>query len=240
MNIISVIKVFFISVATVIFSTMIFLTLPVNYKGKVFNFISVIWAKTVLFIGRVKINFEGLENIDLNKSYVFVANHQSSFDIPPFMAMVKQQMKFIAKKELTYIPFFGWCLAVGYIIVDRRNRASAIRSLHKAAKKIKKGVSVIMFPEGTRTEGGDIQQFKKGAFILAMDLKLDIIPCTIHGGTKVNPRRTLIVNKGTIHIKVDKPIPISEYNTDNKDQLIERVRNTIIQNQKYLMEKYGK
>ena len=106
-----------------------------------------LWAKLILFVSRIKVSVNGLSNIDPSASYIYMCNHQSNFDIPVLLSCIPVQFRWLAKAELFKIPIFGRSMrAAGYISIDRFNRASAIESISEAAKKIKHGASVMIFP----------------------------------------------------------------------------------------------
>lgn len=188
-----------------------------------------IWVATMLEVFRVKVIVTGLENFERDRPYVFVSNHQSHFDIVTIFHSTPTNLRFIAKKSLFYIPFFGWYLALaGYIPLDRSNRDRAIRSHDKAAEKIRKGVPIVSFPGGTRSLDGNVQPFKKGAFMLALKAGVPIVPISITGSIKVLPKTSVAIRSGTIRIHYAKPIDVSNYTIDDRDRLMADVRDVII------------
>ena len=157
-----------------------------------------------------------------------MCNHQSNFDIPVLLSYLPVQFRWLAKAELFKIPIFGRGMrAAGYISIDRFNRASAFESLGEAAEKIKGGVSVMIFPEGTRSIDGKIRPFKKGGFVLAVDAGVPIIPIVLRGTRSIMPKGQLRINPGHVYMDIQKPIDTSDYTRDSKDDLIERVRTVI-------------
>ncbi len=135
----------------------------------------------------------------------------------------------IAKKQLGKIPFFGWAMHAGrFIFIDRQNPIAARRSIEEAARRIKRGHSVLLFPEGTRTRDGNIGPFKKGGFHLAIASGATIVPCAIRGSRAVMPRGSWLIHSGAIHVEVGEPISTVGLVDDDRDALLDRVRAQII------------
>jgi len=190
-----------------------------------------LWAKMLLLISNTRVEVIGAENIIHNKPQVFMANHQSDFDILIVLGHVPGQFRWIAKKELFRVPLFGAAMRnAGYIPIDRSNHDSALKSMEEAARIIRKGHSVMTFPEGTRSSDGTIQRFKQGTFHLAIQAGVPIVPITIIGTSAVMPKRSLKITPGEIRVIIDKPIDVSGYTIETRQQLIDEVRNTIVGN----------
>jgi 1-acyl-sn-glycerol-3-phosphate acyltransferase len=134
----------------------------------------------------------------------------------------------VAKKELVRVPIFGWCLlTTGQIIIDRGNREKAVRSLERAAARIRAGASVIAFPEGTRSAAGSLRPFKSGPFHLAVAAQVPIIPVTVSGSQRITPKGSLNAQAGTVRIVFGKPIPTRGVRLDERNELKARVRAAI-------------
>lgn len=190
-----------------------------------------IWGKILLLICNTKVEVIGKENLEANKSHVFMSNHQSDFDILIALAHIPGQFRWLAKKELFNIPVFGAAMkGAGYISIDRQNREKAMESLDEAALRIRNGKSVMTFPEGTRSRYGEIKAFKQGTFYLAIKSGVPIIPITIIGSGQIMPKRSLRVRPGRVKLVIDKPIDVKDYSIENRQELIEKVRNIIIKN----------
>jgi len=160
-----------------------------------------------------------------------MANHQSDFDILIALAHIPVQFRWIAKKELFAIPIFGAAMrSAGYIEIDRSNREKAIRSIDEAALRIRSGKSVMTFPEGTRSPDGHIKAFKQGAFHLAIQSGVPIIPVTIIGSGRIMPKRSLRIKPGQIKMVIGKPIDVKHFTIERRHELIEIVTNEIILN----------
>ena len=160
-----------------------------------------------------------------------MSNHQSDFDILVVLGFVPGQFRWIAKKELFNIPIFGGAMRnAGYIEIDRQDHEKALRSLDIAAQKIRDGKSVMTFPEGTRSKDGVIKPFKQGMFHLAIKAGVPIVPISIIGAGAIMTKRSLRINPGKVTIMIDKPIDVTGYTVESRAQLIERVRNRIVNN----------
>jgi len=161
-------------------------------------------------------------------SYVYVANHQSQFDIPALVVAMPTEFRMVAKRELLYIPIFGWALwLAGFIFIDRADREKAIRSLERAPRTLHRGISIVVFAEGTRSLDGRLLPFKKGGFVMALRAGVPIVPVSIRGGRDVLPKGSLRVRPGTIEVVFGAPIQTSTYTLDTKEALIAMVRDRI-------------
>ena len=168
---------------------------------------------------------EGLENVDLQRPQIFIANHSGLHDILSLSAHLPIQFRWIAKKSLFRVPFMGWHMRrSGYIAIDRDNPREAARSIVEAARVIHSGVNAIAFPEGTRSRTGELGRFHSGAFSLALRTGVPLVPITVDGSHRVILPKTLQVNPGvTIRIKIDRPIDLSRYGRTEKHRLMEDV-----------------
>jgi len=198
-----------------------------NKAHKVAN----LWARMLLWLTSTRVNVIGRENVLLGKPQIFMANHQSDFDILIVMAHIPGQFRWIAKKELFKIPIFGKAMrSAGYIEIDRQNHEKAMKSLDEAAQKIREGKSVVTFPEGTRSKDRTIKPFKQGLFHLAIKAGVPIIPISIIGAHEIMPKRTLKFRPGKITMIIDRPVDVSGYTIETRGELIERVRGIIVRN----------
>jgi 1-acyl-sn-glycerol-3-phosphate acyltransferase len=174
------------------------------------------------------VHVTGKENIDKNRSYVIISNHQSMYDIFLIYGWLGIDIKWVMKKELAKIPGVGFgSKKVGHIFLDRSNSRVALESLNDAKRKLVKGTSVVIFPEGTRSPTGQPGNFKKGAFKLALDLGLPILPITIIGTRKVLPSGSIDLRPGKVSMIIHKPIDISLYNEEKMKELMDKSRAVI-------------
>ena len=176
------------------------------------HFIARVWAKSILFaVPFWRLNVSGLENIPPGKKpYVIVANHLSLIDILVLLSGLNRSFKFMAKKELFSVPFMGWHMALtGYIPVDRKSAQSSYAAMRKAMQWIRKGVSVVFFPEGTRSRSGQIQPFKIGAFKVAQEAGVMILPVVLYGTRDALPKKSWIIRRASrFHLSVGKPVEV--------------------------------
>jgi len=200
-------------------------------SGNPLHKIARFWGKSILVVSGVKVCVKGLSNIDLSAPYIYMPNHQSNFDIPVLLGHLTVQFRWLAKMELFKIPIFGRAMRkAGYISIDRYHRESAIESLKVAANKIKNGVSVLIFPEGTRSWDGKIRSFKKGGFVMAIDSGVPIVPVVITGTRAIMPKGKFRVYPGHVSMVIHKPIDTSTYIRETKEVLMESVRRVICDN----------
>ncbi|HQM91655.1 MAG TPA: lysophospholipid acyltransferase family protein [Syntrophales bacterium] len=190
--------------------------------------VSVLWAQIMLRLSSVKVTVEGRENILKGRPQVFMANHQSGFDILIVLANIETYFAWIAKKELFAIPVFGRALArTGSIPIDRKNFIRAMRSIDDAARRIREGKSVMTFPEGTRSMDDQVHPFKKGVFHLALKAGVPIVPVTIVGSGGIMPKKSLRVHPGHVTLVIDRPIDVTAYTEETLDDLLNRVHDVI-------------
>jgi 1-acyl-sn-glycerol-3-phosphate acyltransferase len=188
------------------------------------------WVRWILATCGVRVVTEGLENVDRRRSYVFMSNHQSVFDIAAIVHTVPVSFRFVAKKELVRIPFFGWVLGLSnQIVIDRGNREKAVRTLHRAAQRVRAGASVIIFPEGTRSPGGQLREFKSGGFHLAIEAQVPVLPVTVSGSQRITPKRSLRIESGVVKVVYGKPIPTRGLALEDRQGLKDEVRGAILQ-----------
>jgi 1-acyl-sn-glycerol-3-phosphate acyltransferase len=201
----------------------------IDRKGTLYHGLARSWAKVVLRIFGVHVHLSGTENLELGKTYVYVSNHASMFDIPAVIASIPDEIRIVFKKELSYVPIWGWALAVGhYVSIDRFSAKDAMKSLDAAAEKIREGASVLLFAEGTRTRSGKLQPFKRGAFALASKAGIPVVPLTINNSFNILPKGSLLVRRADISLIVDKPIATAGLGGKADEMnLMESVRNVI-------------
>ena len=186
------------------------------------------WSGWITRFAGVRIIVDNRANLEPQQPYVFMANHASTIDIWALFLAIPRRVRMIAKKQLARIPLFGWVMWAGrFIFIDRQNAAAARRSIEEAGRRIRGGVSVLIFPEGTRTRDGQMGPFKKGGFHLAMDAGVPIVPVALRGTRALMPRGSLRVKSGKVFVTIGAPIPTSGLTIDDRPALIERVRDAI-------------
>jgi 1-acyl-sn-glycerol-3-phosphate acyltransferase len=220
--------VFWTVIVTVFFSIMTIFVSFLSKTGELTHKVVSVWARFILFGSGVRVKVRGYYYIDPSESYIYMPNHQSDFDIPVLLAHLKVQFRWLAKAELFKIPFFGQAMRrAGYISINRKERRAAFESLKKAAEMIRNGVSVLIFPEGTRSNDGKIAPFKKGGFLLAVDSGVPIMPIIIYGTREIMPKDRLVIKPGNVILEIRKPIETYAYTRKRKNDLIETVRQVI-------------
>lgn len=222
-------------VVLLFYAVLAILLLPVLlicYVGK--------WSEPLLSIGKwalgigrrilcIRVDVSGIERIDRKKAYVFMANHLSLLDGPLLFWLIPQSIRVILKKEVFRIPIIGQGMRhVGFVPVDRRKLRGGKRSIEKAARLIKeKGFSFLIFPEGTRSRDGRIQQFRRGGFFLALSSQVPIVPVSLQGTYQLMPRGSFFARKGRIRVLFHQPLPVIGYSRKNMPLLIDKVRKII-------------
>jgi 1-acyl-sn-glycerol-3-phosphate acyltransferase len=201
---------------------------PFDRRGQGFVWAARSWVRWILPLCRVEVQCEGLEALDPEQPYVFMSNHQSVFDVAAIISTLPVAYRFVAKRELTWIPFFGWALVLGrQVIVDRGNRVRSVESLERAAEQIRSGISVIIFPEGTRSATGSLGAFKSGGFHLAIRAGVPVFPIGVSGSRHIAAKKSLQIRSGRIRVCYGKPIPTTGLTMADRNALKESVRAAI-------------
>ena len=201
---------------------------PIFPNSTVSHFPAKWWSRLICYLLFIRVKVTGVEKLKITDSYIVAANHQSIFDVFVMYGWLPNIFKWIMKAELRKIPLVGKaCESAGHIFIDRSNPIAAQKSLKRAEKQLINGVSVVIFPEGTRTKTGSMSRFKKGAFRIATDLSLPIVPVTIKGSFECLPRNTMYVSPGVIEMIFHNPIDVKLYNTEQTQELIQDTWNII-------------
>lgn len=200
--------------------------------GKYAYLISRFWSWLFLIVAGVSLRVNGLNHIDPRRHYVFMVNHQSNIDIPVLLQSLPGfQLRWLAKKEMLWVPFLGWAMwAARHIAVDRGDRNDALRSLKKAQERMAGGISIVFFPEGTRSSDGGLLPFKRGGFLLAVKTQTLIVPVTINGSGKILAKGDWRLRAGEIQVTVGTPVSVEDYRPGNLRALSTRVRELIAAN----------
>jgi 1-acyl-sn-glycerol-3-phosphate acyltransferase len=219
---------FTLVISTISLSLAALIVFPFDCKGEKVNRIGRLWAIIHLKTCGIRVLLEGTENIS-EPPYIFMCNHQSTLDIFALLTSLDLPFKWIAKKELFSIPFIGWALKMGKnISLDRGNPRKALRAMNEAACRIKEGMNVIIFPEGTWSKDGRLLPFKKGGFSLALRTGVPVIPVGILGTGQLQPEGCFIPKaKGLVQVKVGQPILTEKEGRAAKTELICHVRSCI-------------
>jgi 1-acyl-sn-glycerol-3-phosphate acyltransferase len=187
------------------------------------------WVRLNLWASGTRVVPHGLEGIDHTRAYVFMSNHESNADIVAIAWALREfQLRWVAKKELLRIPVFGWALrALNSIVIDRSDREAAIESYRQARERFARGISVMVFPEGTRGSGEELLPFKKGGFVLAIETATPIVPIAVRGTRDVMPRKGWRIDSGIVDVCVGRPIETAGRSVEDRNRLIAEVRREI-------------
>ena len=220
--------VLFIAVATILGSLAGLVARLVDKSGDLVLDLARGWSRWVTSFAGVKIVVENRANLAPEQPYVFMANHASSLDIWAVFVAIPRRIRLIAKKQLARIPLFGWAMWAGrFIFIDRQNGVAARRSIEVAGQRIHDGVSVLIFPEGTRTRDGTLGPFKKGGFHLAIKAGVPIVPVALRGTRELMPAGSLLLRSGTMTVIIGEPIATQGLSDDERVTLSDRVRSAV-------------
>jgi len=194
-------------------------------SGRAGHAVARFWATGSLRMASVGVAVSGLELVPQDGPVIYMGNHQGNFDIHSLTVAIPRTFSWIAKEELFRVPVFGSAMRrAGYIPLNRSDGRKALRSMAQAAERIASGTSVVIFPEGTRTNDGALLPFKRGAFLLAAKAGVPIVPFTINGSMQRNPRNSLELYPGTVSVCFSAPIASKGV---PEGELMERVREAI-------------
>jgi 1-acyl-sn-glycerol-3-phosphate acyltransferase len=221
-----------VAIATVICGSLAVLISIFNrYSPMIYGGVTRSYSKIILLAANIKAEISGMENIKPDTSYMVVSNHQSHLDIPVLVYNLPLRLTFLAKKELFKIPFFGWGMqAAGILKIDRSDRSKAIQTLKDAERIIvEKKFSVMAFPEGTRSIDGNIHEFKKGSFVMAINTGLPVLPVSIKGTYYILPKKRIKIKPGKVRVKIHKPIDSGNYTFENRHELVKKAHEIIVE-----------
>lgn len=201
-------------VNTAFFSALSLVLIPLVGPSRMWLITRKAWGVTTLWFLGVKLQIEGAEN--LKGPAVFISNHQSLIDVVFLPAIVPRPTRIVAKRGILFVPLLGWAFAAGgAVLVDRRNPRAAIANIRKGLKRLPKGWSIMVFPEGTRSRDGAMKPFKKGAFHIAVETRLPIVPIGMDGAFEIVPPHASLVRPGVVRVVVGKPIPTDSWSNEN-------------------------
>lgn len=217
-----------VAVFTVFWGSLGMLLFVFIRKGRAVPWVVKNWTAWIMASCGIRFVVEDAARVADTEPCVIMSNHQSVFDIAVLANTLPVSWKFVAKRELLFIPFFGWAMALGdQIMIDRSNHQRSVDSLARAAERVRDGANVIIFPEGTRSATSEIAEFKSGGFHLAIAAGVPIQPVSISGSRRITPRNSLRIESGEILIRYGKPIPTTGLAADDRDALKQLVRDAI-------------
>lgn len=194
------------------------------------------WSRLTCWLSLCSVKSSGHENLDKDTSYVFIANHQGAFDIFLIYGFLNHNIKWMQKIGLRKLPFVGKASEIaGHVFVDNSSIVSRRDSIVKAKEVIEGGISIIMFPEGSRTKNGGLSPFRRGAYKVAIEMGLPIVPITINGPYDVMRVKTLTLNPGKLELSIHRPIPTAKLNKEDIPALMKQTEEIIYS---ALWEKY--
>ncbi len=220
---------FTLVVTTISLSVASLFLFPFDRRGEKTNKLGRLWAIIHLKACGIRVSLDGIENL-AEPPYIFMSNHQSALDIFALLSSLPLSFKWIAKKELFLVPFLGWALKAGKnISLDRKHPRKALRAMNEAAHRIREGMNVVIFPEGTWSKDGNLLPFKKGGFSLALRTEAPIVPIGIWGTGILQPEGYFLPKqKGSIRVKIGEPVYVKEgKEKPSKTALMEEVRTSI-------------
>lgn len=219
-----------IAVSTIICGTISAIVAVFDHSSRAQIRMARIWARSLLWIVGVRVEVEGLERVRGIEQCVWASNHVSYMDTPVMLAHIPVQFFFLAKSELFKIPFMGWHLhRAGHVSVPLEDPRASLRTLASAATLVKqRGVSVLFFPEGGRSETGELQEFKDGAAYIAIKAQVPIIPMALIGIRDILPMNTLNFKRGTVKLRFGTPIPTAGLTAHARTEITTLTRAQIV------------
>ena len=187
-----------------------------------------IWSKLTCLITLCPVKVIGTEKLNRKQSYIFVSNHQGIYDIFLIYGYIGQPIKWVMKQSLRKIPLVGYaCERAGFIFVDNSSAQAAAKTIQTAESKLKNGASIVIFPEGSRTRTGKMGKFKKGAYQMALDLKLPIVPVTINGSFEVLPIHSYLIHPHKMELIIHEPIETESIHIENIREATVKIKELV-------------
>lgn len=219
---------FWLILLTLITGVMVVLFTLFDPRASLGRRLAGLWGRLLLKVAGTPVTVEGREHLIPGQTYIFAANHRSQFDIFVIMATLPGEFGWVAKKSLFQIPVFGQAMvSLGNISIDRTNLKDAIRSLNEGAERVKKGLSLVVFPEGTRATTRELLPFKKGVFIMALKAGEPVVPVSISGTLAIQPRGSLHLRPGPVKVVISPPVDPRDFRGQRKEAFMAAVHQAI-------------
>jgi len=217
-----------IVISTVVMSSLSLLVSLFSSTGRMQHKLAKAWAYSILRIASIKVSVEGLDNVPPGGSYVFISNHQSYFDVPVILPKIAAQFRFLAKKPLFSVPFIGYHLKrSGHLAVDSTDPRESLKSMSEAARVIQeKGISILLFPEGGRTEG-ELAPFKDGAAYIAIKAGVPVVPIGLIGTGSILPVHGRVIRPGPVVMGIGKPIATIDLTLQDRSRLTQELHQRV-------------
>ncbi len=216
---------------SIILGTVATLLGVLDRSGNQSHKVAALWSRLICRWNGIKVEVSGKENILVDQPQIFIANHQGYYDIFTLAGYLTVQLRWVSKAVLFRVPFMGWAMrAAGYIPVERNNRKQSYQAFLNTLEAIKEGSSVVIFPEGTRSEDGSIGVFKKGSQLLAQRAKVPMVPVAIIGTRDIIRKGSMLFHPGTVRIIISPCIALEEKDAKKGDEILQEIRNMICKN----------
>jgi 1-acyl-sn-glycerol-3-phosphate acyltransferase len=218
-----------IAVSTALFGTLAILTSWVPPRGRLYLFWARNWAKSLLWLNGIPARIEISHEAATLPQAIYMSNHESGIDILLLLLAIRQDVRFLAKRELFFVPFMGWSMwLAGFVPVDRRRTDKARDVLSSLDRRLASGISILVFPEGTRSRDGKLGAFKKSGFLTALRSGLPIVPVSVSGARAVLGAQGIVIRRGPVVARVGRPIPTAGLGVHDRAALMDRVREEIL------------
>ena len=213
-----------VPISTLVLGLAMILFCPLDPTRRLFHHLARLWSGILCGGFGVRVQVDGTENVNPHQAAIFVANHQSLLDPPVLFFTIPANVRVIAKRSLLMVPIFGQALwAAGIIFINRKDRRNSIESMNRAAARIRGGVSVLIFAEGTRSRDGRLLPLKKGAFVLAIEAGVPVQPVLVTGTRDLLPRGAFFPRPGTVRVTFLPAITTAGLTYEDRHQLLENV-----------------
>lgn len=186
------------------------------------------WARSLVKLSGTKVLVTGQEHVPAQGGVAFISNHQGNFDIPILLGYIDKPKAFIAKRELQKMPLISsWMYYMNCVFIDRGNARAGLKAIQEGAARLKQGYSQVIFPEGTRSRGIQMGEFKHGSFKLATKAQVPIVPVTIKGSYNIMETNGGLIKPAVVEVIISEPVPTAGLSKEEIDELPEKVRNII-------------